>query len=286
MFEEFKLAASAVSIMGYHWHVDEALCAVCIVHGIGEHAGRYDRMAGMFNDAGIAVLGMDLRGHGCSAGTRGHCAPRLEVLKDIDNLLLYAEYLYPGKPLILYGHSMGGNITLDFRIRGRLSGKPCAYIISAPWIGLVNEIPKPVYFAAKAISKVKPDFQISSNINPEHLGNSAIIKSEKRAELVHRKISVETAVEGIETGKALEMGTLRGNGDGKGKPMLLMHGDADKLCSVEKTRNFAARENENCTYIEWEGLFHEIHNGNQEKDGSEVIAAVIAWIKALPALSA
>ena len=59
-----------------------------------------------------------LRGHGRSQGVRGACAPRKEVLKDIDALIEYAQAFYPGVPIVMYGHSMGGNITLDYRARG------------------------------------------------------------------------------------------------------------------------------------------------------------------------
>jgi alpha-beta hydrolase superfamily lysophospholipase len=179
---------------------------------------------------------------------------------------------------------MGGNIALDYRVRGRLSCSPCAYIISSPWIGLVNKVPKPVYLTAKMISRVKPDFRISANIIPQHLGNPEIINAERRTALVHNSISVETAVDGIDIGKALEEGRLHG-GSGSEKPMLLMHSKSDMICNVENTRKFAALEGDGCTYIEWQDLFHEIHNGNKEKDGSEVIETVIAWIRNLPGLS-
>lgn len=67
-----------------------------LIHGIGEHAGRFSRVADYFNHAGIAVVSMDLRGHGRSQGVRGACAPRAEVLRDIDALIEYAQAFYPG----------------------------------------------------------------------------------------------------------------------------------------------------------------------------------------------
>lgn len=285
MFNEFVLDASAESLAGYHWHAGEPDCVVCLVHGIGEHAGRYGRMAAMFGASRIDVLSVDLRGHGCSPGVRGHCAPRRVVLSDVDSLLRYAESRYPGKPLVLYGHSMGGNIVLDFMVRGTLSAKPCAYVISSPWIELVNKAPQLAYGFIKAMSLAKPDFLVGSGIKPEYLGNPEIIEAEKRAELVHRCISLETVADCIGVGKALVKGKLKGNGGGLGKPMLVMHGSGDKICSIDSTRKFASLQGGNCTYVEWEGYFHEIHNGNSEKDGKEVIEAAIEWIRRLPELS-
>lgn len=83
----------------------------------------------------MAVLALDLRGHGDSVEKKGHCAPRREVLEDVSSLLEYAAEKYPGRKIVLYGHSMGGNITLDYRARGRLNHMPCGI----PDIGSVDK---------------------------------------------------------------------------------------------------------------------------------------------------
>ena len=280
MLKEFKLESTALSILGYHWDVDRPLCSICLIHGIGEHAGRYGRMAAMFNAAGISVFAMDLRGHGCSSGKRGHCSPRIDVLSDIDSLLSYADSKLLGKPRILFGHSMGGNIALDYRYRGKLSEELFAYVISSPWINLSRKLPRLMYLATKAVSLVKPDFLVSSGINPAYLGNPEMIRAEKRS-LLHRRISIGTVADCVGIGRKIESGALSQKACGLQKPMLLMHGSDDKICDVNSTRRFAAMEGPSCTYIEWEGYLHELHNGNNEKDGTEVIGAVIEWIRGL-----
>ena len=75
MYENFRVPSN-VSIAGYRWDCENPSHLVCLIHGIGEYQGRYDRMANHLNEAGIAVLGMDHRGHGLSEGVRGHTAPR------------------------------------------------------------------------------------------------------------------------------------------------------------------------------------------------------------------
>ena len=133
MYENFKLAKTEYgTIEGYLWHVDDPVKVVCIIHGIGEYAGRYDRIAERLMKDKIAVVSMDLRGHGLTAGPRGHCAPRDKVLGDVTVLLDFAKTKYPGKDIILYGHSMGGNITFDYRARGELCDLPAAYLITSP----------------------------------------------------------------------------------------------------------------------------------------------------------
>ena len=125
MYQLFNLEGRNIKIAGYHYACENPNHVVVLIHGIGEHAGRFARVADHFNKEGIAVVSMDLRGHGRTEGKRGHCAPRAEVLKDIDALIEYTQKLYPGVPLVMYGHSMGGNITLDYRARGGHNDIPC-----------------------------------------------------------------------------------------------------------------------------------------------------------------
>lgn len=285
MYEIFALRQlEKGKIQGYSWSLDNPDKVVCIVHGIGEYGGRFDRVAEKFRKENIAVLALDQRGHGDSIGKKGHCAPRKDVLEDVSALLEYAEAKYPGKPLVLYGHSMGGNVTLDYRARGRLNGIPEGYIISAPWIRLVRPIPKALYVLVKSLAKVVPEMTISSSVDEATLGNPASVKPYSTNPMVHNRISVACAVDGFEIGLGLEDGSHEDNGRSANIPTLLMHGNADKICDVEGSRRIAKRLTEKgdaFEYLEWPGLFHEIHNGNKESTGDEVIAKMVEWVKAL-----
>lgn len=157
MYENFILQQfENGKLEGYSWNVDDPEKVICIVHGIGEYGGRFDRVAEAFREKNMAVLAFDLRGHGKSLGKRGHCAPRKDVLSDVSTLIEYAQAIYPEKKLILYGHSMGGNIVLDYRSRGRLNGEVAAYIVTAPWVRLVRPVPALLYKAVKFLSRVAP----------------------------------------------------------------------------------------------------------------------------------
>lgn len=266
-------------LAGYQWDRRDPAYVVCIIHGIGEHAGRYDRMASLMEEAGFAVISMDLPGHGASPGKRGHCAPRTAVRSHVDALISYGQEAYPGVPLILYGHSMGGNIVLDYRKRGSKNHVPAAYIVSAPWVELVRKIPKYQYALVKALSKFQPSLTISSGVSSSELGHRDSVGDYDKDPLVHKKISLLCALEGVEIGTALADGTLEDNGGAAGKPFLLMHGTEDRICSIKGSRKIAALED--CDYVEWPGLYHEIHNGGPDSDGSEVIWKAIQWIQAL-----
>lgn len=282
MYDNFILKETGDSenkIAGYHWPVSDPDHVVCLIHGIGEYAGRYDRVASAMNQANIAVVSMDLRGHGVSFGTRGHCAPRKNVLEDIDDLIRYTEELYPDKPIILYGHSMGGNITMDYRKRGALNYKLSGFIVSAPWVELVRSISEPLYLAVKLLAKIMPSKAINSGISEKDLGNEKSVGDYEKNPLTHKRISLLCALEGFTIGKQLAAGTLEDNGGAEDIPMLLMQGTDDKICSVNGSRKVAAVES--CEYVEWPGLFHEIHNGGTDSTGNEVIEKIICWIQAI-----
>ncbi len=282
MFTNFELPGRDLKITGYSWECENPAFVMCIIHGIGEHDGRYDRMAEKLNEHGIAVLGMDLRGHGRSEGKRGDAAPRDAVLGDIDVLLTYAQEKYPGLPITIYGHSMGGNIVIDYRNRGGKNDVPSKYIISAPWIKLARSVPKPLYVVVKGLARIMPKLAMSSGCPKEYLGNpgNRDVDGYDRDELVHGKITLRCAVDGYDTGNAVFDGRCRSNGRADATPTLLMHGDADKICSVEGSRALAEqnRNNEAFTYIEWKGYYHEIHNGGPEATGDRVIDTIRDYI--------
>ena len=281
MLDNFVLkeVGSGQKVVGYHWPVEKPDYVVCLVHGIGEYAGRYERVTAAMNEKNIAVVSMDLRGHGLTFGKRGHCAPRKDVLMDIDDLIAYAQEQYPGVPLILYGHSMGGNITMDYRKRGNKNSDLKGFIVSAPWVELVRKVSGPMYVTVKSLAKIIPQMTISSGVSEKDLGNAKSVGSYNDNPLIHKRISLECAVDGFITGELMAEGKLQDNGGAKGLPMLLMHGTDDKICSVNGSRNVAAVEN--CEYIEWPGLFHEIHNGGGDSAGDEVIQKMLDWIQAI-----
>ena len=283
MYQLFDLEGRNAKIVGYHYVCENPNHVVVLIHGIGEHAGRFARVSDYFNKEGIAVVSMDLRGHGRTEGKRGHCAPREDVLKDIDALIEYAQKLYPGVPLVMYGHSMGGNITLDYRARGGHNDIPCGYIISAPWIRLVRPVTGVLFRTVELLSRLMPQMTISQEFPEEQLGNVEYVRPYKDDPMVQSKVSMLCAYQGFTIGTALEKGTNEDNGRAKNTPCLLMHGTDDKICDIEGSRCFAKLQNpEYFTMIEWPGYYHEIHNGGPEgQTGEDVIKKAIEFIKGL-----
>lgn len=265
-------------ITGYKWDISNPIASVCIIHGIGEYAGRYNRVAKKLNDSGFAVFSLDLKGHGRSYGKRGHCAPRLEILESIDLIVEFAKKIHGDFPIFVYGHSMGGNIALDYRNRGLLNSNVKGFVVSAPWIELVRHITFLQNIWIRFLSKVKPDHLISAAIKESDLGNSKNVGNYHKDKLNHGYISVLCAVDGWDIGKALVKGEHERN-QNELTPMLLMHGDADAICDINGSKKISRLEGDLCEFVIWPDLFHEIHNGGIKSTGDEVIDKTIRWMK-------
>jgi len=98
-------------------HRPKALIA--LVHGLGEHTGRYEHVAKAMTDAGYAFAGFDLRGHGKSSGIRGHFPSLEAVMQDIKDFFIFLTQRYPDIPQFLYGHSLGGLLVLTYVLKNK-----------------------------------------------------------------------------------------------------------------------------------------------------------------------
>ena len=272
MYENFILKSEDMDLFGYNWPAENPDAVVCLIHGIGEYAARYNEVAEIFNKYNISLVSMDLRGHGRTRGTRGHAAPRNLILKDLDNLIKYAQSEYPGKDIFIYGHSMGGNIGLDYRINGKFRDTPKGYVITDPWLILIKKVSPPLQFVVSLISKIKPDFTLKTGLDVKQLAHvENEIKKYAKDSNIHGRISVQTAIDCMKAGEQI----LSNTSQQKGR-LLLMHGTMDKICDIQGSRQLKKIEGENAMLIEWEGLYHEIHN---EKEREAVIQTIIKWIK-------
>ena len=247
----------------------EAKAVVCLIHGLGDHCGRYVHIAKAFNQAGYAVLAFDLRGHGKSDGPRGHAPSSKVFLYDIDGLLEEAEKRYPGKPCFLYGHSLGGTLVLYYT----LSRDPQITGLIATGAGLHSPLieQKLKVAFANAMATVLPTMALPTGLNPELLSHDPqVVQDYLNDPLVHYKATLAMARSTI---RAIQW-TME-NAIGMKQPLLLMHGTADRLTYPSGSQEFARRVPGSCTLRLWDGLYHEIHN-EPEKD--QVITEMIRWM--------
>ncbi|HEX2981751.1 MAG TPA: alpha/beta hydrolase [Anaerolineaceae bacterium] len=249
----------------------DARAVVCLVPGLGEHCNRYLHVARAFNDAGFALLTFDPRGHGRSEGQRGHAPTYDHLMDDIDLLLENAEKLYPGKDRFLYGHSLGGNLVLNYAIRRQ--PKLAGVISTSP--GLLQAVEPPAWKTSigKVMYNIWPTMSLANGLDREGLSRDhAVIDKYSSDPLVHDRISARMGLDVISSGKwAIE------HADEMRLPLLLVHGSADRITSCNGSDAFAAKVKGDVTFKLWEGGYHELHN---EPDQAQVIQTLVDWVAA------
>lgn len=249
-----------------------------IVHGLGEHLGRYAHVARHLNGHGWAAVGCDHRGHGHSPGKRGALRDHHDLLHDLAAVIDAARQAYPQQPLVLIGHSLGGAIA------ARFAAAQAAPPESAPWVraleGLVLSSPAlaipigPVQRLLLAtVGQLTPDVAVSNGLKPEWIcHNRATVAAYLADPLVHDRVT------GRLTSWLLEAGECaRGRAAQWHVPTLLMWGGQDRCVDPVGSQTFAASAPPAVvTCRPWPLLSHEIFN---EVEHDQVLAAMSGWLQ-------
>ncbi len=251
----------------------EPRAVVCLLHGLGEHCGRYGHVAEAFNQAGYALMAFDLRGHGLSAGKRGHAKSYTALMDDISLFLELAKEQYPDLPVFLYGHSLGGNLAIHYALR-RLP-KLAGIIASSPLFRTAVKPPAWKMSLLRAMYGLWPSLTIPSGLETASMSrDDKVVQTHQEDPLGHKRISARLAIDMLRNGEWNMM-----HAADLSCPILLMHGKADRTTSARATREFALRVGETCTLKIWGGFYHELHN---EPEQSEVFEYVLNWMKEAP----
>lgn len=244
---------------------------VGLIHGLGEHVGRYASIAGPLTRAGYCLAGYDLRGHGRSGGPRGHTPSYDALLDDMAVFLGQIKKRYPKLPVFLYGHSLGGNLVLNFCLRRKPDVRGA--IVTAPWLKLAFEPPAWKVALGRLLDPIMPGFTQKSGLKTEALSRDPQVVEQYRDDpLVHGLVSARLYVGSHAAGRwALEHAAEFP------LPLLVMQGTEDRLISLEASHEFAVRAGKRATWRAWEGLYHEIHN---EAESGRVMSTMISWMNA------
>lgn len=263
-----KLSNSQI-LRGFIKSPGENLRAVVIlVHGRGEHIQRYNNWAGLFNEVMIGFAGVDLPGHGRSDGKRGHIKSYALTDEMINILLNECRKTFPGVPLFLYGHSMGGCIVLDYLVRK--DPKVRGAIVSSPWLKLAFEPDKTRVILAGIMRYIFPAMIQPAGLVVEHLSrDQKVVDGFKNDPLNHNKISLSLFHETM----LAASNTLKNAANMK-KPLLLIHGTGDRICSHEGSLEFASKTSLAELKL-WDGGYHELHNDLYR---DEVFNSINSWI--------
>ncbi len=237
------------------WRPEEEPRAVlAIVHGFGEHSGRYMNVVNRLVPKGFAVWGFDHRGHGRSPGQRGYINEWAEFREDVHAFLQMVAGQEPGRPLFLMGHSMGGLIVLDYALHHPegLNG----VIASGPALGQVGIAPI-LLTLSRLLSRIWPRLSLDTGLDATAISRDPeVVKAYQEDPLVHSK---GTPRLGTEMEKTMEW--VQAHAADLRVPLLILQGEADRLVPPEASRAFF--EKVTSPDKEWhgyEGGYHEPHN--------------------------
>jgi acylglycerol lipase len=242
---------------------------IVLVHGVGEHIGRYNHWADRFKSENFAFAGLDLPGHGRSEGKRGSIKNSSIIHETIDIIIKTAGRTYPGVPLFIYGHSMGGGFVLEYLLKNNPAVRGA--IVTSPWLRLSFEPPKAKMAMVSVLKLMLPWLALPSGLNTTHISHdAAVIEAYEKDPLVHDRISLGLFAGAMSSAQyslvhAAELKT----------PTLIVHGSADMICSPEGSREFCSKTSL-AEFRIWEGGYHELHN---EPFSDEVFRLIMDWIR-------
>jgi len=251
-----------------HWpEPGEARATVLLVHGLGDHSGRLDAIAGPLVAADLVVEGFDLRGFGASAGPRADVERWEDLLDDVEDRLVASRR--DGLPAVLYGHSLGGLIVCDYLLDAERP-QPELAVLSAPSLG--DRVSPLVRNAAPALARVAPGLRLANPMTPDELSRDPAVGAAYAADrLVERRTTIRLGAQALAAQERVNerIATL----EASPVPALVLHGADDTIVppgSTEALGRLAGVERRLLP-----GVRHEPHH---DPDGPAIMAAVAAWI--------
>lgn len=262
-----------ISLYAQGWEPDEKpIAVVCMIHGLGEHLGRYTHLAQFLTDHQFAYIGIDLRGHGKTPGQRGHVPSFEAFMQDVNLLLDQTRIRYPGKPIFLYGHSLGGILVLNYCLRRKpeLAG----VIITSPGLRTaLEEQPVKVSFA-KIAGTILPRLSLPTGLKVDNLSrNPQVGETYQNDPLVHDRATLRMAKETLGA-----IPFIFENAAEFRYPTLMMHGKEDRIAYPRGSQEFAALAKQaEITLKLWDKAYHELHN---EPEQEQVFDYLLQWLLA------
>lgn len=236
-----------------HWPLAAARAQLLIVHGLGEHCGRYTALAAQLNAQGIEVFAYDHYGHGRSSGRRGHLARDRQLVEHLLEIWQMLETRAPAAPRLLLGHSLGGLIAASavaqdaLQPRALVLSSPALAIDAAPWQRL----------ALRWLPRVLPNLVLPNGLDARLLAHDpAIAKAYRDDPLVSRWIGVRLGEFVMREGAAVIARASDWH-----VPTLLLYAGDDRLVSPAGSAEFAAKAPAGSVQAQcFAGLYHEIFN--------------------------
>lgn len=256
---------------------------ILINHGFGENTDDYDDYLPDIAKEGYEISVFDQRGFGQTAqGKKDYgISNEYYVFEDL-NALLKSLIDDSVVPVFLYGHSMGGAIVLNYMIKGKYKEEVSGYISSAPMVEVhsatsgkgINKLLAPFLGIA---AKLMPKYKRVAQIDAKHLTHDEEKVRAKAPQMARRNLtSTELMNDAINRGKRLTSSVFVGKA--VDKPLLVLHGNADKINAITGTRKFySLLKIKDKTMLEYDGMFHELHEEDKERR-DKVCGDVVKWL--------
>ena len=245
--------------------------ALIALHGLGDHSGLYPMVGEALGPRGIAVALPDLRGNGRSPGPRGHIDAWADLREDLHCLVGRTAAEHRGRPLVLLGNSLGGLVVLDYALHHPAGVR--GVIAIAPPLGELG-VPAPLLALGRLFSHIWPRFSLETGMDLSGLSRDPAVAEEILADpLFHRRGTARLSTEVTAT-----IERVQGAAHRFPCPVLVVHGDADRMVPPDGSRRFVARAgHHDVTLLEIAGGYHALL---ADLDHERVLAAIGDWMLA------
>lgn len=251
-----------------------ARATVLIVHGLGEHGGRYEALARRLNQWGFAVRAYDHYGHGLSGGPRGGLSSDTRLLDDLAVMLDATRAAMPyQQPFVLLGHSLGGLVAADFVASGMRDVD--ALVLSSPALALHLSGTQKILM--EYLPKLAPNLRVANGVQSRHLSHDAsVVKAYDDDALQHNRISARLARYMAEGGRRVQARARHWS-----VPTLLIWAGQDRL--VNPAGSALLAEHAPAALLQaqcFDAAYHEIFNESPEL-AAPVLARLESWLDQL-----
>jgi lysophospholipase len=250
--------------------VENAKAVVAIVHGYGDHSGRYTHVMEALSKQGLASIAVDYRGHGKADGRRGDCHKWFDFVDDLDAFLVKAKAFARGRPLFLLGHSHGALVSLHYLATPRDGVR--GLVMTAPYLKLAFEPPALKVFGARLIRGILPQLHVSNELKLEHLSRDEAWQRSSGDDALYLRVTTPRWFFAHQ--KAQD--ALVSVGPKLTLPVLLLMGTDDHIASMPAAKAFYETiASADKTQLEYQDFRHEVLN---EIEKERPIGDIARWI--------
>ncbi len=271
MSEGFLQTPEGLKLFYRQWPAQPPRAACILVHGLGEHGGRYAEFVEQLRNRSFSIWAMDHRGHGRSEGLRGDCRTFSELVEDLRRFVGVVEEASGSLPRFLIGHSLGGLMALEFAAAYPQLLR--AVVVSAPVLELAKPPPLPKQALAHTLARLLPTTAIPNGVDPKLISRDPqVVREYETDPLICRVLTARCAV-------ALQRAIRRAPALAKQirLPCLILQGTGDQICSPEGARAFAQQVPDGkVTFRTYPGLYHELFH---EPERHRIYDEVCQWLE-------